>query len=365
MLLNGLQPGCVSLDGLVEIGVEGHLLDVLLLAELDETLPGCITGVEDLLQQVKHQVSGSILGVPLPDVLHEVRLIDHANSILRALDDRLRTHATALGSEVDAFTRALGHIPGGISDEDRPVLDPPGPWVLGNRVGLHPDDLTPIDANSRSVSNALLVSLNALLVDDGASANGNMIALGEDPGVEVGRHIISDVHLGPVLVVFHLVLRDAHALLESDGILVVACLDVLCDAAVCPVSANDNIDFKRLLLALASIACLVSELVEGEDVRLVLLLRDGHAHEETVDQRGTVLLGPLSEEVIKNLAADHADELVILECLTDLDLLIGRRDHGHLFDLTNPQCPWEGRTRRSCRAGWRHRKACSCRAFAR
>mmetsp|Transcript_24051 Transcript_24051/g.56996 ORF Transcript_24051/g.56996 Transcript_24051/m.56996 type:complete len:307 (-) Transcript_24051:119-1039(-) len=161
-----------------------------------------------------------------------------------------------------------------------------------------------------------------------------MIALGEDPGVEVGRHIISDVHLGPVLVVFHLVLRDAHALLESDGILVVACLDVLCDAAVCPVSANDNIDFKRLLLDLASIACLISELVEGEDVRLVLVLRDGHAHEETVDQRGTVLLGPLSEEVIKNLAADHADELVILECLTDLDLLIGRRDHGHLFDLT-------------------------------
>ena len=76
-------------------------------------------------------------------------------------------------------TRALGHIPGGIFDEDRPVLDPPGPRVLGNRVGLYPDDLTPIDANSRSVSNALLVSMNALLVHDSASANGNMIALGK------------------------------------------------------------------------------------------------------------------------------------------------------------------------------------------
>mmetsp|Transcript_140128 Transcript_140128/g.198601 ORF Transcript_140128/g.198601 Transcript_140128/m.198601 type:complete len:321 (-) Transcript_140128:57-1019(-) len=161
-----------------------------------------------------------------------------------------------------------------------------------------------------------------------------MIALGEDPGIEVGRHIISDVHLGPVLVVFHLLVRDAHALLECDGILVVAGLDVLCDATVCPVSTNDNVDFKRLLLTLARIALILGVLVEGEDVGLVLLLRDGHAHEETVDQRGTVLLGPLSEEVIKNLAADHPDELVVLERLTDLDFLVGRRDHGHLSDLT-------------------------------
>ena len=38
--------------------------------------------------------------------------------------------------------------------------------------------------------------------------------------------------------------------------------------------------------------------IVGQDIGLVLILRQGHAHEEPVDQGGPILLGTLAQEVI-------------------------------------------------------------------
>mmetsp|Transcript_5835 Transcript_5835/g.10519 ORF Transcript_5835/g.10519 Transcript_5835/m.10519 type:complete len:428 (-) Transcript_5835:55-1338(-) len=266
-------------------------------------------------------------------MFHEVSFIDHAHTALRALHDRLSAHATTLGSKIDALTRALSHIPCRITHEDGAVLHAPRARVLRDRVGLNTNDLPALNAYGGTVTDALLVALDSLLVDDGAGSDCHVVALGEDPGVEIWRHIISHVHLGTVLIVVHLRLRDAHALLESNGILVVASLNVLCDAAVGAICSHHNINFKGLLLPLAGIAFLAAKVVVGEGVCLALVLRDGHSHEEAIDQGGPVLLSPLSKEVIQHLTAHHSNEFVILEGLTDLDFLVGRGDHGHLLHL--------------------------------
>ena len=51
----------------------------------------------------------------------------------------------------------------------------------------------------------------------------DVVVLGEHPAVEVRGHIIADVHLCQVLVVVHLVVRDADALLEGNGVVVLTC----------------------------------------------------------------------------------------------------------------------------------------------
>ena len=45
--------GVVALHLLVQVGVEGDLLDVLGVAKLDEGLAGAVVGVEDLLEEVE------------------------------------------------------------------------------------------------------------------------------------------------------------------------------------------------------------------------------------------------------------------------------------------------------------------------
>ncbi len=49
----------------------------------------------------------------------------------------------------------------------------------------------------------------------GARTDGDVVILGEDPAVEIGGHVVAHVHLGQVLVVLHLVVRDADALLRA------------------------------------------------------------------------------------------------------------------------------------------------------
>merc|ERR1711897_50584 len=62
----------VPLHGLVEVRVEGDLLHIPLLAQVDETLPSGVRRVEELLQGVEHEVCGPILRVELVDVVVEV-----------------------------------------------------------------------------------------------------------------------------------------------------------------------------------------------------------------------------------------------------------------------------------------------------
>ena len=233
--------GVIALHCLVQVGVEGHLLHVLLLTELHEALTGSITRVEDLLKQVQNQVGGAVLRIPFADVLHEVSLIDHAHTLLRALGDGLRTHTTALGSKVDALTRALGHVAGGVTHQNCPVLHAPWARVLRDGMRLDANDLATVDAHGRAITDALLVPLDALLVDDSAGAHGDVVALGEDPGVEVRGDVITHIHLGAVLVVVHLLFRNAHALLERDGVLVIPGFNVFGHPAVGAICSDNHL----------------------------------------------------------------------------------------------------------------------------
>ena len=71
--------------------------------------------------------------------------------------------------------------------------------------------------------------------------DGDVVVLGEHPPVKVRRHVVPDIHLGQVAVVGHLVLRDADALLEGDGVVVLPGVDLLGDAGVGAVGADDLI----------------------------------------------------------------------------------------------------------------------------
>merc|ERR1719401_2942560 len=126
---------------------------------------------------------------------------------------------------------------------------------------LHADDLASYDARCCPVTDALLVLLDALLVDNSAGAHCHVVILGKHPGVEVWRDILAHIHLGALLVVVHLVFGYAHALLESDRILVLPGLDHLGDAAVGAVAADDDIDLEGPLFTCARIALLVSEVI--------------------------------------------------------------------------------------------------------
>ncbi len=50
----------IALNRLVEIGVKGHFLDILLLTQFHKTFARSITGVEDFLQQIQDQIGGTI-----------------------------------------------------------------------------------------------------------------------------------------------------------------------------------------------------------------------------------------------------------------------------------------------------------------
>ena len=50
-----------------------------------------------------------------------------------------------------------------------------------------------------------------------------MVVLGEHPSVEVGGDVVTNVHLSELLVELHLLVGDLDALLESDGVVVLAC----------------------------------------------------------------------------------------------------------------------------------------------
>mmetsp|Transcript_2972 Transcript_2972/g.7108 ORF Transcript_2972/g.7108 Transcript_2972/m.7108 type:complete len:332 (-) Transcript_2972:82-1077(-) len=160
-----------------------------------------------------------------------------------------------------------------------------------------------------------------------------MVALREDPSIEVGRHVLAHVHLSAVLVVVHLLVGDSHALLEGDGIFVVPGIDLLGDAAVRAIRPDDDIDLEGLLDALARCAVALREVVVGEDVGLVLALGQGHRHEEAVDEGAAALVRSLAQEIVHDFAAHHSDELIVFQGLADLHLLVRGRDHGHLPDF--------------------------------
>ena len=65
---------------------EGDLLHVLLLAQFHEALPGRIGGVEDLLQQIQHQVGRAVLAVPLPGDKRSFIMNRSSNELFRTCE---------------------------------------------------------------------------------------------------------------------------------------------------------------------------------------------------------------------------------------------------------------------------------------
>ena len=252
---------------------------------------------------------------------------------LHELDDGLGGHAAGLGGEVDALTGALGDVTGGVADEGDAALDTAGTVVLGDGVGLDLDDLATGNLLAGTVADGLLVLLDGGTVDDGAGADTDVVVLGEDPAVEVGGDVVTDVHLGHLLVELHLVVGDLDALLEGDGEVVKAGVHALGDAGVGTVGTDDDVDVHGLGLAgggalgeleVVDRVGLLGGLVVGGDV-------DGG--DEAVDGLGSVLDGAVAEVLVHDLTAAHADVLVGLEGVTDVDLDAGGGDEVHLADL--------------------------------
>ena len=157
-----------------------------------------------------------------------------------------------------------------------------------------------------------------------------MVVLGEHPAVEVGGDVVADVHLGEVLVVLHLLVGDLDALLEGDGVVVLAGVDVLGDAGVGTVGTDDDVHLHRLGLANLGVH-LVVVVVDGDGT--VALAGVVELHEEAVDEVGAEGLGALAEEVIHDLTTAHTDVLLVVEGLADVDGAVGGGDHLHLGNL--------------------------------
>mmetsp|Transcript_33863 Transcript_33863/g.106495 ORF Transcript_33863/g.106495 Transcript_33863/m.106495 type:complete len:399 (+) Transcript_33863:23-1219(+) len=287
-----------------------------------------VVGVEHLLQDVQHQVGWPVRRVKLL----QVRVLDlHLRRQPRAARGQrhnlLRSHAARLGRKVDTLARALGHVPRRVAHERHAPDHATRPHVLRNRVRLH---LHHLGVGAESVGAALadrrLVLGDGGPVDDGAGADADVVVLGEDPRVKVGRDVVADVHLGEVLIVLHLLVGDLDALLEGDGEVVLARVDCLGRARVCAVRPHDDVELglgRRALL----LAWLVLAVLDGVGPVGVLEL---DLLDEAGDGLRAQLHRPVAQVGVQHLAPRHADVLVLLERAADVNLAARGRDHLHL-----------------------------------
>ncbi|GER49967.1 smr (Small MutS Related) domain-containing protein [Striga asiatica] len=317
-------------DPFVQITIKRHLLHVLVGTHLHKCLPSRIRPVENLLQYVQNLVRRPISFVPFFQIYPQVPLVHHPLPVFRSGHNGLCAHPPTFGGEVYPLAGALGDVAGGVADEGDPVEDPSGPRVLRDGVGLDPDDLAAVDLVPGAEPGSDLEFLYVALVGDGAGADGHVVALWEDPTVEIRRYVVAYVHLGEVLVVLHLLFGDADPLLKGDGILVVAGADGFGDAGVGAVGADDGVDLEGFPFAGAAGLGVVVGVVE--DVRRGFRRGEVHLEEEAVDDGGASCAGAVAEVGVEDLAADHPDVLVGLEGAADVDGYVGRRDHLHLGD---------------------------------
>lgn len=324
----------VSLDSLVQVRVEGHLLDVLGVAKFNKGFAGTVVAVEDLLQNVQYSVSGSVGLVVLLDVgLFDFGLSGKSLSSVHKSDNFFGGHASRLGGEVDTFTGALGNVSSSISDKGHASLDTSRAVVFRDGVSLNLDDLSSGNLVTGTVTDGLLVLLDGGAVDNGTSSNSDVVVLGEDPSVEIGGNIISDVHLGHFFVELHLVIRDLNSLLEGNGKVVKTGIHGLGDTRVGTVGSDNKIDFHGFgntgtgsLLEL-----LVVDGVGG--FRNLVVRWDINGGHKSVDTLGTVFDGTVSKELVHNFTSAHTDVFVGLQGVTDIDLNASGGDEVHLADL--------------------------------
>mmetsp|Transcript_16027 Transcript_16027/g.52205 ORF Transcript_16027/g.52205 Transcript_16027/m.52205 type:complete len:524 (+) Transcript_16027:104-1675(+) len=318
----------VALDLLVQVRVEGYLLDVVRCAHVDEGLAGTVVRVKHLLKNVEDQVGWAVLLVKLLQVrVLDLLLRRQAAAAGGERHNLLSSHAAGLGRKIDALPRALGDVPGGIADERNAADHTAGAHVLGDRVSLHFHDLGVwAQLLCAALADGGLVLRDGRAVHDSTSADADMVVLGEDPGVKVGRHVIADIHLGQVLIVRHLLIRNLDAFLEGNRIVVLAGVDGLGRARVGTVGTNDDVELGlsrrplgRPLLVLGVLNC-----VRAVGVGKLNLLH------KAVDRGGAELNSAVAKVLVHDLTAEHADVLILLEGAAHVNLAARGRDHLHL-----------------------------------
>mmetsp|Transcript_26347 Transcript_26347/g.40808 ORF Transcript_26347/g.40808 Transcript_26347/m.40808 type:complete len:298 (+) Transcript_26347:630-1523(+) len=206
--------------------------------------------------------------------------------------------------------------------------------MLRDGVSLDLDDLSALNFIGGTVADGLLVLLDSRAVDNGSSSNTNVVVLGEDPSIEIGRDIITDIHLCHLLVKLHLLVGDLNTLLESDGEVVLSSIHGLSNAAVGSIGTDDQIK----LTALGSsrgVASLI--LLEVDGVRLLanlVVLGDLDGGDKSLDALGSIIDGTITEIFVHDLTTTHADVLIRLEGVSDVNLYSSGGDEVHLAHLT-------------------------------
>mmetsp|Transcript_25120 Transcript_25120/g.99067 ORF Transcript_25120/g.99067 Transcript_25120/m.99067 type:complete len:205 (-) Transcript_25120:506-1120(-) len=196
-------------------------------------------------------------------------------------------------------------------------------------MGFDLEELSSSQSLRSPVTDGCLVLLNGVLVDDRPRTNSNMIILGEDPSVEIRRDVVSNVHFGELLVVFHLVLRELDPLLECDRIRVLSRIDGLGHARIRSVRPNDHVNFEDALFSLPGLLCAV---VRVFNFVLAGTLRHQYFRNEPVDRLRAEVDRAIAEESVKNFSPCHSDILVRLQGSPNVRSPIARRNHLHLSD---------------------------------
>ena len=116
--------------------------------------------------------------------------------------------------------------------------------MFGNWVCFDFDDFTASEFSRRTGADTCLQLFDAGFVDlHRSSTNGYVVVFGEYPGVEVGRNVVTDIHFCQVVVICHLIFRQTDALLESDRIIIIPCINFLGNAGICPICTDNCIHF--------------------------------------------------------------------------------------------------------------------------
>mmetsp|Transcript_14599 Transcript_14599/g.29399 ORF Transcript_14599/g.29399 Transcript_14599/m.29399 type:complete len:418 (-) Transcript_14599:489-1742(-) len=324
--------GVVALDFLVQVGIEGDLLDVGVTAECHEGLAGSVGGEEDLLKEIENEVSGAVSSV----ILLQVGSLDLSLSretvlLLHELADLLSSHAPRLGSEINTLTRALGHVSGSVTNESDSVNDSLRSVVLRDRMGLHSDDLALISSEflCGPHSDSLLVLLDSGAVGDGACAHSNVVVLGEHPSVEIGGYIVSHVHLSQVLVVLHLLIGNLDSLLEGHSVVIRSCTHCLGNAGVRTICPDDQVEVHRGGEPRAALCARCSEVRIVNSILSVLFPWEINLGHKPVNSVSSLLDRPVSQVLIQNLTTGHANEFAVLQSCTNIHLISRGRDHLH------------------------------------
>mmetsp|Transcript_16662 Transcript_16662/g.33604 ORF Transcript_16662/g.33604 Transcript_16662/m.33604 type:complete len:315 (+) Transcript_16662:593-1537(+) len=206
--------------------------------------------------------------------------------------------------------------------------------MFGDGVGFDLDDLTSGNLVTGTVANRLLVLLDGGAVDNGSSSDTNVVVLGEDPSVKVGRHIITNVHFSHFFVEFHLVVRDLNAFLEGNGKVVLASIHSLGNTRVGTISTNNKVNVHGLgnTSRRSFLVFLVVDSVLA--FRRLVVGRNVNAGDQSVDGDGTVSDGAVTKESVQDLATGHTNVLVGFQSRTNGDFDTGGGDEIHLADLT-------------------------------